>query len=88
MAAALDRQELPARRFGEDPTALVGLDPIVVPVDHEHGAADPAAELERRLSVRDTRGVACRDQGLGIRLESPADGILDLLRRMRLAEDL
>src|SRR4029453_1420159 len=59
-------------------------------VDDERRAADARAELDRRLRVEllGIPAAKANEQGLGIRLEPPADAVLDLLRRVRLREHL
>ena len=62
-------------------------DRILVAVDHEHRALHPRAEVAHRaLAERPSGGEG--DQRLGVGLQPPADGVLDLLRRMRLRHAL
>ena len=69
--------------------AGVGLDAVVVAVDHQHGAADLAihgfADVERRRNRPRLHGLGQhRPRGLA----GPFDAVLDLLGRMRLGEDV
>ena len=71
--------------------SALGLDELVRgSVNHESRAPDSRTELDRRRRI-ELLGVPASkadEQGLGIRLEPPADAVLDLLRRMRLREHL
>ena len=62
-------------------------DRVVGALDHEHRAADAAAELAHGLLVEASPPLR-RDERLGRRLEAPADAVLDRLRRVRLGEHL
>src|SRR5262245_8701960 len=59
-------------------------------VDHESRTPDPSTELDRRLrgELLGVPAAKADQQGLGVRLEAPADAVLDLLRRVRLREHL
>ena len=85
---ALERDELPARRLGERQTARVRVELVLVAVQDEHRTANTLAELPEVDAGRKVdAGVMVRED-FGGRLERPADGVLDLLRRMRLGEAL
>jgi hypothetical protein len=85
MARALEQHEIAAGRLGErDPAAGSG-DRVFRTLDHQHRAADPAAQLARGLlvqAVTDLRG----DERLGGGLQAPADAVFDRLGRVRLGE--
>ena len=70
--------------------AALELDDVVVgAVDDHHRAAQAPQERLDLFCARDARRrTACRDQGLGIRVEAPGDAVLDLLGRVRLGEHL
>src|SRR5262245_22934801 len=56
-------------------------------MDHDDGTAHPATDRQHLL--RGPRSSPAReDQRLGVVLQAPADGVLDLLRRVRLDEHL
>ena len=56
-------------------------------MEDEHRAANPRADVPEALEPAELEGVLAVDQRLGGHLEAPADAVLDLLRRMGLAED-
>ena len=63
-------------------------DQVAVAVDHERRAPDPRAHLAEVLVAWHADPADRVDQRLGRRLERPADAVLDLLGRVRLAEAL
>ena len=88
MAAALERDEPDAQQLGQRHTVLVGDDPVLVAVHHQHRAAHrPAHVLERLLGDAFPGGDGER-QHLGRRLQAPADRVLDRLRAVRLGDRL
>ena len=89
VAGALEQDELPAGQLCERHATVVADDVVVRPVHDEHRAAHlPAGRLDLGL-VRQARGegLAC-DQHLRGRVVREGDEVLDLLRRVRLREDL
>ena len=88
VAGALEREQLPARGGGERRTLRVRADAVLVALDDEHGAADARGASPRALAGRQLRPAGRVGQRLGRRLEPPADAVLDLLGRVRLAARL
>ena len=87
MARALEQHEFAAGLRGErDPAAGPG-DRIGRALDHQHRAANPAAQLARGRLVQAVADLR-RDEGLGGGLQAPADAVFDRLGRVRLGEHL
>ena len=88
VAGPLERHQGPAGELGQGRPLRMGHDRVPIAVDHERRAADPLGKLADALAADGGQ----RDVGLGERrrigLEGPADAVLDLLGRVRLAEHL
>src|SRR6478672_8165892 len=87
MARALEAAERAPGQLRERGARRVRADRVLEAVNHEHGTADARGELPRRLLVEPVADLR-RDQRLRRGLKAPADAVLDLLRRVRLGEDL
>ena len=87
MARSLQLHVLPVRVLGERLAAGRGDDGVRPALDDEQRAGHAPGELARLLGIEPARLVRQHER-LGRRLESPADGVLDGLRRVRLGEDL
>src|SRR5207248_6637734 len=89
------RRNVPAPRHGLEPPAgeprerlavAVRRDLVLLAVDDEHRTLEPFRQLAQSLLVAvHLAACACRE-GQPVALEPPADPVLDLLRRMRIAE--
>ena len=88
VAAALDGDQHAAGQLGHRRTDGQGSQPVVVPVDDQHRAADPAQDGLHLLPARRLGSQLGQDEGLGGRLQPPADHVLDLLGGVGLGEDL
>jgi hypothetical protein len=88
--APLEQQQVAAGGLGGDLADDRGDHCVVGPVDDEHRARDAPEQVECAVPVlQDRLRVELRgDEHLGVRLERPAHAVLDLLRRVRLREDL
>jgi hypothetical protein len=88
MPGAVEGDERPAGQLGHGLGAGAGLADVEVAVEHEHGAAHSPADVARLLLARPRlrRLPAREDDGLGAALERPFDGVLELLRRVRLRQ--
>ena len=87
---ALEGDQLAARQLGQAHAALERNDPVLCPVHDDDGTPNAAAQL---LDLLDPAGERRRpflaqDERLRRRVEPPGDAVLDLLRRVRLGEDL
>ena len=90
VATAFDRDQFRAGDLGvRGLRARIGLDLVVVAVDEQHRAADPAVHLLADVECGQDRARVHRlDQRRSVGLAGPADPLLDLLGRMRLVEDV
>ena len=88
MAGALEDRERPVRQLGEPCAGGAGAYGVVAAVDHEDRTVDPGEERAHALLVREPRCQLSRDQRLGVGLETPTNGVLALLGRVRLREAL
>jgi hypothetical protein len=87
MARALQQGELAAGRLGECDPATLASDRVGGALDHQHRAADTAAQPARGLLVEHI-GEFGRDEGLRRRVQAPADAVLSWLGRVRFGEHL
>ena len=86
---ALHHHQLAAGRLGHRAAARERPDAVVVAVQDEHRAGDALAERgEPRPVVHQLPAEMRQGERVGRRVEAPADAVLDLLRRVRLAERL
>ena len=82
-------KQLPAGELDDEFTALVRLAAVTVAVNGEDGALDPAKHrLGFLLARRGDRTLLVHDQRLRSDVHRPANCVLGLLRRVRLAEQL
>src|SRR5438128_704833 len=84
MARLLHRQEPAAGKAGQGSTVLVKNDLVAISVNHEDWTGDTPAQFGRGLLTQNVTG-GCNEH-LWSRIQSPADRVLDRLRRMRLRE--
>ena len=83
-----EQDVLRAGQLGHQVPALGGLAVVAVALDHEHGAAHAAAQRLGLLLRRADRVRVLHQQRLDRAVEPVGDGVLDLLRRVRLREHL
>ena len=87
--AVRNGHEFGAGDFGNELCTRIGLDLVVVAMDHQHGAVDLAvhrlADIERR---RDRARLHRFRLHRSRRLVRPVDAVLDLLGRVRLGKDV
>src|SRR5439155_8610318 len=87
MTRAFEHDEVASGLFGHCLAARDGRDRVPIAVDHEYGT--PHATGERARLLGGQPGPILRgDERLSVRLETPADAVLDRLRRVWLGEDL
>ena len=86
MARALEGDEPAAGRPSERRAPGERVECVLVAVQDEHRAANPSADVAEALAAAELERLVALDQCLGRDLEAPADGVLDLLRRVRLGE--
>ncbi len=86
VARAGQGDQAPARRLGQGRPLGVGPDRVLVPVDHQHRAADAAALPLEGLQPAQQQALLGVDQGLGGDLQRPADAVLVLLGRVGLGQ--
>src|SRR3954451_14253352 len=88
VTGTLERDESSPDQLGEGRSRVVRTDGVGGPMRDQDRAADPGRALAYARRVREPRGELGRDERLGGGLQAPADRVLALLGRMRLAEHL
>src|ERR1700733_2473583 len=87
MTRTLQQDEIATGRLGERYPATWPGDRIGRALDHQHRAANPAAQLASGLLMKAVADFG-RNERLGGGLQAPADAVFDRLRGVRLGEHL